>query len=84
MVQFFIIFPVHFLFQTVSVGVQTQFKVNRLQAGVKYVVQVRCVLDIGEWSEWSSERHIHIPNGEWMIAALLILNSSQFSGVKGA
>ncbi|XP_064901209.1 prolactin receptor isoform X3 [Columba livia] len=55
---------VHFLFQTVSVGVQTQYKVNRLQAGVKYVVQVRCVLDIGEWSEWSSERHIHIPNGE--------------------
>ncbi|NP_001269751.1 prolactin receptor precursor [Columba livia] len=50
--------------ETVSVGVQTQYKVNRLQAGVKYVVQVRCVLDIGEWSEWSSERHIHIPNGE--------------------
>ncbi|KFW63274.1 Prolactin receptor [Pygoscelis adeliae] len=50
--------------ETVSVGVQTQYKVIRLQAGVKYVVQVRCVLDLGEWSEWSSERHIQIPNGE--------------------
>ncbi|KAF1472686.1 prolactin receptor, partial [Eudyptula minor novaehollandiae] len=50
--------------ETVSVGVQTQYKVIRLQAGVKYVVQVRCVLDLGEWSEWSSERRIQIPNGE--------------------
>lgn len=73
MAQFFIIFPVHFVFQTVSVGVQTQYKVIRLQAGVKYVVQVRCVLDLGEWSEWSSERRIQIPNGEWMIAVLLIV-----------
>ncbi|NXW38609.1 PRLR protein, partial [Phaetusa simplex] len=64
MAQFFIIFPVHFLFQTISVGVQTQYKVIRLQAGVKYVVQVRCMLDLGEWSEWSSERRIQIPNGE--------------------
>ncbi|NXX15756.1 PRLR protein, partial [Podargus strigoides] len=50
--------------ETVSVGVQTQYKGIRLQAGVKYVVQVRCMLDLGEWSEWSSERHIQIPSGE--------------------
>ncbi|KAM9367738.1 prolactin receptor [Phaethornis superciliosus] len=48
--------------ETISVGVQTQYKVIRLQAGVKYVVQVRCMLDLGEWSEWSSERCIQIPN----------------------
>ncbi|XP_008491670.1 prolactin receptor isoform X1 [Calypte anna] len=50
--------------ETISVGVQTQYKVIRIQAGVKYVVQVRCMLDHGEWSEWSSERFIQIPNGE--------------------
>lgn len=48
------------------------YKVNRLQAGLKYVVQVRCMLDLGEWSEWSSKRCIQIPDGEWMIAVLLI------------
>ncbi|XP_010145928.1 PREDICTED: prolactin receptor isoform X1 [Eurypyga helias] len=50
--------------ETISVGVQTQYKVIRLQAGVKYVVQVRCMLDLGEWSEWSSKRSIQIPSGE--------------------
>ncbi|KFZ47658.1 Prolactin receptor [Antrostomus carolinensis] len=50
--------------ETISVGVQEQYKVIRLQAGVKYVVQVRCMLDLGEWSEWSSERWVQIPNGE--------------------
>ncbi|XP_051499676.1 prolactin receptor isoform X3 [Apus apus] len=50
--------------ETVSAGVQTQYKVIRLQAGVKYVVQVRCTLDVGEWSEWSSEGRIQIPSGE--------------------
>ncbi|NXA11799.1 PRLR protein, partial [Sapayoa aenigma] len=50
--------------ETMSVGVQTHYKVTSLQAGVKYIVQVRCMLDLGEWSEWSSERHIQIPNGE--------------------
>ncbi|KAM6034885.1 prolactin receptor isoform 1-T6 [Theristicus caerulescens] len=50
--------------ETISVGAQTQYKVIRLQPGVKYVVQVRCMLDLGEWSEWSSERSIQIPNGQ--------------------
>lgn len=62
--------PVHFLLQTVSVGMQTHYEVSSLKAGVKYIVQVRCMLDLGEWSEWSSERSIQIPKGEWMIAAL--------------
>ncbi|XP_074875559.1 prolactin receptor [Buteo buteo] len=50
--------------ETIPVGVQTMYKVNRLQAGVKYVVQVRCMLDLGEWSEWSSKRCIQIPDGK--------------------
>ncbi|KFO80007.1 Prolactin receptor [Cuculus canorus] len=50
--------------ETIPVGVETRYKVIRLQAGAKYVVQVRCKLDLGEWSEWSSERCIQIPNGE--------------------
>uniref|UniRef100_A0A8C2Y867 Prolactin receptor n=1 Tax=Coturnix japonica TaxID=93934 RepID=A0A8C2Y867_COTJA len=50
--------------ETISVGVETQCKINRLNAGVRYVVQVRCVLDPGEWSEWSSERRILIPSGQ--------------------
>ncbi|XP_064498792.1 prolactin receptor isoform X1 [Pseudopipra pipra] len=50
--------------ETISVGLQTHYKVTGLQAGVKYIVQVRCMLDLGEWSEWSSERNIQIPNGE--------------------
>ncbi|NXE92106.1 PRLR protein, partial [Menura novaehollandiae] len=48
--------------ETVSVGMQTHCEVTRLQAGKKYVVQVRCMLDLGEWSEWSSERRIQIPD----------------------
>ncbi|NXY23347.1 PRLR protein, partial [Atrichornis clamosus] len=47
--------------ETVSVGMQTHYKVTRLQAGEKYVAQVRCMLDLGEWSEWSSESQIQIP-----------------------
>ncbi|NXD74359.1 PRLR protein, partial [Eolophus roseicapillus] len=50
--------------ETISVGVQTQYKVIRVQLGVKYVVQVRCMLDLGKWSEWSSERRIQIPKGQ--------------------
>ncbi|XP_064032653.1 prolactin receptor isoform X1 [Pogoniulus pusillus] len=50
--------------ETIPVGVQTQYQVTKLKAGVKYVVQVRCRLDLGEWSEWSSERCIQIPNGQ--------------------
>uniref|UniRef100_A0A8V5H4Y1 Prolactin receptor n=1 Tax=Melopsittacus undulatus TaxID=13146 RepID=A0A8V5H4Y1_MELUD len=50
--------------ETISVGVQTQYKVIRVQPGVKYVVQVRCMLDLGKWSEWSSERHIQISRGQ--------------------
>ncbi|KAM6230339.1 prolactin receptor [Porphyrio hochstetteri] len=50
--------------ETISVGEQTEHKAIMVQAGVKYVVQVRCMLDLGEWSEWSSERCIQIPKGE--------------------
>ncbi|GAB0203036.1 prolactin receptor [Grus japonensis] len=50
--------------ETISLGEQTEYKVIIRQAGVKYVVQVRCMLDLGEWSEWSSERCIQIPKGE--------------------
>ncbi|XP_048146964.1 prolactin receptor [Corvus hawaiiensis] len=47
--------------ETVSVGMQTHYEVTSLQAGEKYVVQVRCMLDLGKWSEWSLERSIQIP-----------------------
>uniref|UniRef100_A0A8C5X4K7 Prolactin receptor n=1 Tax=Malurus cyaneus samueli TaxID=2593467 RepID=A0A8C5X4K7_9PASS len=47
--------------ETVSVGMQTHYEVTSLQAGAKYIVQVRCMLDLGEWSEWSLERRIQIP-----------------------
>ncbi|KFQ47235.1 Prolactin receptor [Nestor notabilis] len=47
--------------ETIPVGVQTQYNVIKVQPGAKYVVQVRCMLDLGKWSEWSSERHIQIP-----------------------
>uniref|UniRef100_A0A8C6YS25 Prolactin receptor n=1 Tax=Nothoprocta perdicaria TaxID=30464 RepID=A0A8C6YS25_NOTPE len=50
--------------ETVSVGVQTQYKVMNLNAGLKYGVQVRCMLDCGEWSGWSPERQIQIPSGQ--------------------
>ncbi|XP_054665412.1 prolactin receptor isoform X1 [Grus americana] len=50
--------------ETISLGEQTEYKVIIRQAGVKYVVQVRCMLDLGEWSEWSSARCIQIPKGE--------------------
>uniref|UniRef100_A0A8D0F633 Prolactin receptor n=1 Tax=Strix occidentalis caurina TaxID=311401 RepID=A0A8D0F633_STROC len=59
---------IHFLFQTIPVEVQTQYKVIRLHAGVKYVVQVCCMLDLGEWSEWNSERCIQILICEWIIS----------------
>lgn len=60
-------------FQTIPVGMQTQYKVSRLNPGMRYVVQVRCMLDLGEWSEWSSEKSIQIPSGELMITVLLIV-----------
>ncbi|NXE52827.1 PRLR protein, partial [Casuarius casuarius] len=50
--------------ETIPVGVQTQYEVMRLNAGLKYGVQVRCMLDCGEWSEWSPERQIQIPSGQ--------------------
>ncbi|XP_068522466.1 prolactin receptor [Anas acuta] len=50
--------------ETIPVGMQTQYKVSRLNPGMRYVVQVRCMLDLGEWSEWSSEKSIQIPSEE--------------------
>ncbi|XP_014381566.1 prolactin receptor [Alligator sinensis] len=50
--------------QTIFVGQQTQYKMLKLYPGLKYVVQVRCIPDRGEWSEWSLESYIRIPNGQ--------------------
>jgi len=37
-----------------------------LNPGKKYMVQIHCKPDHhGSWSEWSSEKYIQIPTGEW-------------------
>ncbi|XP_050799743.1 prolactin receptor isoform X4 [Gopherus flavomarginatus] len=49
--------------ETIFVGQQAHYKVFKLHPGLKYIVQVHCMLDHGKWSEWSSESYIQIPNG---------------------
>ncbi|XP_074923005.1 prolactin receptor [Chelonoidis abingdonii] len=50
--------------ETIFVGQQAHYKVFKLHPGLKYIVQVHCMLDHGKWSEWSSESYIQIPNGQ--------------------
>nr|XP_025037174.1 prolactin receptor [Pelodiscus sinensis] len=47
--------------ETIIVGQQTQYKLFSLNPGKKYIAQVHCKPDHGEWSEWSSENYIQIP-----------------------
>ncbi|XP_066469754.1 prolactin receptor [Tiliqua scincoides] len=46
------------------VGKQMQLKISQLNAGMKYVAQVRSVTDHGEKSEWSPESYIQLPIGQ--------------------
>uniref|UniRef100_A0A8D0G448 Prolactin receptor n=1 Tax=Sphenodon punctatus TaxID=8508 RepID=A0A8D0G448_SPHPU len=47
--------------ETIFVGQRTKYKVFSLIPGEKYIAQVRCKSDHGEWSKWSSESYIHLP-----------------------
>uniref|UniRef100_A0ACB8EQJ9 Uncharacterized protein n=1 Tax=Sphaerodactylus townsendi TaxID=933632 RepID=A0ACB8EQJ9_9SAUR len=46
--------------ENISVGPGTKYKLFSLNAGVKYVAQVRCRSN-KEWSQWSSESYAQIP-----------------------
>ncbi|XP_053148081.1 prolactin receptor isoform X2 [Hemicordylus capensis] len=44
----------------IYVGQRTSHKIFSLNPGEKYIAQVRCKPDHGEWSEWSSESYIQL------------------------
>nr|QOQ57005.1 prolactin receptor [Pelodiscus sinensis] len=50
--------------ETIFVGQQTHYKAFKLHPGLKYIIEVRCMLNHGDWSEWSSGGYIQIPNGQ--------------------
>uniref|UniRef100_A0A8C1W9F1 Prolactin receptor n=1 Tax=Cyprinus carpio TaxID=7962 RepID=A0A8C1W9F1_CYPCA len=48
--------------ESYSAGKQLEFSIYSPQPGACYVVQVRCKLDHGLWSEWSPSSFIQIPD----------------------
>ncbi|XP_042546518.1 prolactin receptor [Dipodomys spectabilis] len=48
--------------ETHFAGQQTKFQILSLHPGLKYLVQVRCKPDHGNWSQWSPENSIQIPS----------------------
>ncbi|KAL8203994.1 UNVERIFIED_CONTAM: hypothetical protein K2H54_065982 [Gekko kuhli] len=47
--------------ENIFVGLGTKYQLFKLNPGIKYVAQVRCRSDRGEWSHWSSESHFQVP-----------------------
>ncbi|XP_077087864.1 prolactin receptor b [Siphateles boraxobius] len=48
--------------ESYGAGKQLEFSIYSPQPGAKYVVQVRCKLDQGLWSEWSPPAFFQIPD----------------------
>ncbi|XP_059403618.1 prolactin receptor-like isoform X1 [Carassius carassius] len=48
--------------ESYSAGKQLEFSIYSPQPGANYIVQVRCKLDQGLWSEWSPSAFIQIPD----------------------
>nr|WFG70154.1 prolactin receptor [Osteobrama belangeri] len=48
--------------ESYSAGKQLEFSIYSPQPGANYIVQVRCKLDHGLWSEWSPSAFIQIPD----------------------
>ncbi|XP_033829078.1 prolactin receptor b [Periophthalmus magnuspinnatus] len=47
-----------------NAGLLSQFRLYNASPGKQYTVQVRCSIDNGKWSEWSSSAFIQIPKSE--------------------
>nr|XP_056704224.1 prolactin receptor [Euleptes europaea] len=57
--------------ENIFVGPGTKYQLFSLNAGVKYVAQVRCRSDPGKWSQWSSESYIQLPK-EFRLKDLIV------------